>query len=172
MGGWNGPTNSLCDYALNVPPDDPFLGSTDAVLASVGNLDNDDTAQREQAAFWILNRLDVPFNYRRFFRMYVNGVQRGRVFEDAQQPNSDLVEQWFPGDSDGDLHKIEDWFEFNDAATSFSNADATLQNFTTTGGQKKLARYRWIWRKRASDDPSRYANLFSAVDALNSPTPG
>src|SRR5947199_1679084 len=39
MGGWNGPTNNLCDYVLEVPPDDAFLGATDAVLASVGNLD-------------------------------------------------------------------------------------------------------------------------------------
>src|SRR6185295_19031797 len=68
-------------------------------------------------------------------------------------------------------HKIEDWFEFNDSATGFANHDATLDNFTTTGGVKKLARYRWNWRKRATDTPNIYTNLFNLVDAVNAPGP-
>src|SRR5207249_2879928 len=89
--GYNGPLNNICDYVLIFPDDDPLLGTTDFVMASLGKL---------------------------------------------------------------------------------YNVDATLEDFTTTGGAKKLARYRWNWRKRAVNDSANdYANLFSLVDAVNSPQP-
>ncbi len=167
--GFNSPIGNNCDYVTQFPDDQPLLGANDLVLATVGNLDSDDTAQREQAAFWILGQLGAQNNYRRHIRMYVNGGQRARIFEDSQQPNSDIIDQWFPDNNNGDLHKIEDWFEFDASGDSKqSNVDATLQNFTTTGGVKKLARYRWNWRKRAvSDSANAYTNLFKLVDALN-----
>ena len=167
--GYNGPMNNLCDYVLIFPADELVLGVQDFVMASVGNLGSDDTAQREQTSFWIGNQLGAPSNYRRYVHMYVNGLERGTIFEDSQQPGSEIVKEWFPDNSNGDLHKIEDWFEFSDSGDSaLFNVDATLQNFTTTGGAKKLARYRWNWRKRAvSDSANNYTNLFALVDAMN-----
>lgn len=169
--GYNSPLGNMCDYVATFPDDDPLLGANDFVLATVGNLGNDASAQREQAAFWMLNQMGVQSNYRRYFKMFVNGQQRGAVFEDSQQPSSDIVKQWFPNDDQGDLHKIEDWFEFdNSGDVKLFNVDATLQNFTTTGGAKKLARYRWCWRKRAvKDSANAYYNLFDLVDAVNNP---
>src|SRR4029078_6391078 len=72
-----------------------------------------------------------------------------------------------PQDEDGDLYKIDDWFEFDNAAgSSYVNHDATLDDFTTTGGEKKLARYRWNWRKRAvQQSASDYRSMFALVDA-------
>src|SRR5436309_1494736 len=58
--GYNGPLNGICDYVLIFPDDDSVLGTTDFVLASLGNLNNDGTAQREQAAFWMLQQLGGP----------------------------------------------------------------------------------------------------------------
>ncbi|PYK99901.1 MAG: hypothetical protein DME19_07015, partial [Verrucomicrobia bacterium] len=171
--GYNGPLNNICDYVLVFPDDDPMLGTTDFVMASLGNLNNDGTAQREQAAFWMLQQLGVPTLYRRFVNLFVNGQQRGLLYEDSQQPSAQVVDEWFPNDNNGDLHKIEDWFEFdNSGDNKLFNVDATLQDFTTTGGAKKLARYRWNWRKRAvNDSANNYTNFFALVDAANAPQP-
>ena len=82
------------------------------------------------------------------------------------------MEQHFPDDPDGNLHKIEDWFEFDNAGSSFRNFDATLDSFTTTGGAKKVARYRWTWRPRAvKESANDFTNLFALVDALHAAKP-
>ncbi|HEY5910515.1 MAG TPA: lamin tail domain-containing protein, partial [Verrucomicrobiae bacterium] len=48
------------------------------------------------------------------------------------------------------------------------NIQATLDNFTTTGGLKKMARYRWNWRPRAvKGSANDFTNLFTLVDALH-----
>ncbi|MBI4327379.1 MAG: lamin tail domain-containing protein, partial [Chloroflexi bacterium] len=67
------------DYVFAFPDDDEFLGARDMALVTVGNLGNDDTAQREQAAFWIGKELDIPYLYRRFVHFYVNGNRKGSV---------------------------------------------------------------------------------------------
>ena len=59
--------------------------------------------------------------------MFVNGHQRSKayeragnfIFEDSQQPNGDMIAEWFPNDAGGQLFKVEDWFEF-DATGSMS----------------------------------------------------
>lgn len=171
--GFSGPLGGICDYVFRAPEDDPLLGHDDFAIASPGNLNSDPAYMREQMAFFVLRKLGEPFLYRRFIRLYVNGQQRGTLYEDSQQPGGDWAEQWFPDDPNGDLHKIEDWFEFDDTGNAFNfNVDATLQNFTTDGGAKKLARYRWNWRKRAvQDSVNNYTNLFSLVDAVNASQP-
>ena len=171
--GYNGPLGNLCDYELNLPKDDLVLGTDDFVLATVGNLQSDPTYQGEQTAFWIGRKLGAPYLHRRHIRVYLNGVQRGNVYEDAQQPNRDVVRQYFPNDDAGSLHKIEDWFEFdNTGDNKLGNVDATLQNFTTTGGAKKIARYRWNWRPRAvRESANDFTNLLALVDAMNAGQP-
>ena len=69
----------------------------------------------------MLDQLGVPTLYRRYINLFVNGQQRGPIYEDAQQPNCDVVDEWFPDDNDGDLHKIEDWFEFDDSGDTNSS---------------------------------------------------
>lgn len=162
-GGYSGPTGALCGYVVHVPNDDRFLGVTEMKLDWPVR---DPSLQYEQVAYWMADELLIPSNHRRFIYLFVNGARRGVLYEDAQQPNSDMVEQYFPDDDEGDLYKIDDWFEFDNAASGFVNTDATLANFTTTGGEKKVARYRWNWRKRAvKESASDYRSLFALVDA-------
>lgn len=176
--GYSGPLGGNCNYLLQFPEDDPFLGVRDFVLNSPSNLGNDNTAQREQTFYWAAAELGQPVTHRRQHRLYLNGFQRGSaasafLFEDAQQPNGDFVETWFPDDSKGELYKIEDWFEYDAGAFGFSNLDASLQLFQTTGGAKKLERYRWGWRKRSVDTGESahdYSQLFELVDAVNEPS--
>src|SRR5436853_1277027 len=90
------------------------------------------------------------------------------MFEVVQQSNGDMTDEFYPDGANGDLHRCQLWFEFDDNLTSFKPNCATLQQFTTTGGQKKLARYRWTFAKRAvHGSASNYTNLFVLVDAAN-----
>jgi hypothetical protein len=171
--GYDSPDGSACDYEVNFAKDDLLLGINDFVLATIGNLNSDPTYQAEQTAFWISRKLGAPYLHRRYIRLFFNGQQRSVVYEDAQQPNGDVVSEFFPDDAAGNLHKIEDWFEFDDTGDSMlGNVDSTLQNFTTTGGAKKTARYRWNWRPRAGGEAANaFTNLFALVDALNAAQP-
>lgn len=171
--GYNSPDGNACDYEVNFPKDDLMLGTDDFVLATVGNLGSIPDFQGEQVSYWIGRKLGAPYMYRRYIRMFFNGQQRQTLYEDAQQPNGVVVKQWFPDDEDGNLHKVEDWFEFDDSGDNkLGNVDATLQNFTTIGGVKKVARYRWIFRPRAvTESANDFTNLFALVDAMNAAQP-
>lgn len=173
--GYTTPSGNLCGYVLNFPADEPFLGVQDVVLDWPGR---DNTAQQEPMAYWIARELGLPFNHRRYVRLHVNGVTettRGSVYEDAQQVNSDLVASWAPEASDGELFKIEQWFEFNDSLSASAVIAPRLENYLTTGGVKKVARYRWSWLPRAVGDgrsPNDFRRLFTLVDAANATDPG
>ena len=170
---YSGPLGGSCDYELNLAKDDQVLGTDDFVLGTIGNLNSENSYQAEQAAFWILRKLGAPYLNRRHVRVFFNGQQRGNVYEDAQQPNREVVSQYFPDDDAGSFHKIEDWFEFDDSGDNKTgNIDATLGNFTTAGGAKKIARYRWNWRPRGvRESANDFTNLFALVNAVNAPQP-
>jgi hypothetical protein len=166
---FNGPMSNACNYALIMPADDLFLGTSEYVLNIPSNLPNGDgTAIRERTTHFMAGQLGLPSTYRRFIRLYVNGLRRSSIYEDAQQPNREYVEEWCPENPDGELFKIEDWFEYNDSVSGFNSKDGTLDNFITANGEKKLASYRWTWRKRAVRGYAHdYTNLFALVDAVN-----
>ncbi len=167
--GYDSPTGNPCSYVWELPKDDELLGADEFNLDSL-EPGRDNTWQREKASFWIAGQLGVPFSYQRYVHLYVNGVKRGEVYSDSQQADSDYISGWFPDDDRGEIFKTDDWFEFDDSVNREFNIDATLQDFTTTGGAKKQARYRWNWEKKSNrglDDD--YARLFALVDALNTP---
>jgi hypothetical protein len=110
-----------------MPKDDPFLGADELNLDSL-EPGRDNTRQREKTSFWIAEKLGVPFSYQRYVHIYVNGVKRGDVYTDSQQPNSDYIRSWFPDDDRGEIFKIDDWFEFNDSVRMEFNIDARLEN--------------------------------------------
>ena len=173
---YNSPIGNNANYVMVMPKDDLFLGQTDSVLNLPSNLGSDQTGVREQVFFWMADQLNQPHNYRRYHHLVINGVDRGagRIFEDAQQPNRDFVEQWYPEDSDGELYKVEDWFEFSDGFTRF-NLDGELEpvwttNLMTTPAERelKLERYRWWFMKRAvRDSAHNYSQLLHLVRAVN-----
>lgn len=189
-----GPTNNLnrVDYVCNFREDDKFLGATDTVLNTVGNPStsnggSDTSAQAEQTSYIFFRQLGLQYNNRRYIHVFVNGNQRSVVdnvpgglnatfiMEDSQQPNSDVIEQWSPDDTDGELYKIEDWFAFSDTGYNAGNEDADLGRRTQLiNGQPTMtaAPYRFMWRKRAvgaGESASDYRSLFKLIDAV-SPT--
>jgi hypothetical protein len=171
--GYNSPLGNPCDYVLNFADDDVLLGDNDINLIWPGNGGGDGSLQREQTAYWLGYQLGLPYTHRRHVNVIINGVRRGQLLEDGQQPNRDMADQWYPEGEGGNLHKIQLWFEFDALASGFSTVGASLGNFTTTGGAKKLARYRWNWAARAfRETANNYTNLFALMDAATTGVPG
>lgn len=175
---FNSPIGNPCHYRCEMPEDDKFLGATsfNKIHAPGNGPYDDDTIQREQTLYWILRQLKLPWNYRRYVNLYVNGVRRVNgsgtgMMEDTQVPDGDVIKEDFPNDSNGDFYKLQPWFEFDAAGQNFSNNSwCLLDIFNTTGGIKKLARYRWNYLIRhVQDSASRYTNVFNLVDAANLP---
>ena len=166
------------NYVWSLPDDDLFCGTDELNLDCLepGGSSNvrDVTALREVTSFTMVDQMNLPFSFQRYVHIVINGVTSASrnipVYTDSQQPNGEYVTMWFPDDDEGDLFKIDDWFEFDDTPARQSNKSASLENFTTTGGVKKQARYRWSWEKkfnRGLDDD--YSTIFTAVDALAAP---
>ncbi|HEV7926136.1 MAG TPA: lamin tail domain-containing protein, partial [Verrucomicrobiae bacterium] len=173
---YDAPNGSLCAYELLFNADDMFLGTTELKkLHQPGNTPGDDLSdQREQIANTLLRALGVPWLNRRDVVVYVNGNRRLTLMEDAQVPDGDLVKEHFPNDSDGSLYKMQPWFEMAPFLSGYTiGADGeswcTLNNYTTTGGVKKMPRYRWDYEiRRTSGTESDFTNVFSLIDAANS----
>ena len=172
---YTGPANALCNYKWEFNDDDQFLGATDFnKIHQPGNGAGDDASiQREQLANTLLRALGVPWLNRRYVVVYVNGSRRGTLMEDAQCPGSDVVKEHWPNDDDGFLYKMQPWFEFAPALSSgvmnFDNQSwCNLMPYTTTGGAKKAARYRYNFEiRRTPDSASDFTNVFSLIDAAS-----
>ena len=185
-GSYDSPIGNNCNYIMTFHPDEPFLGAPEYILNMPANMGSDPTAQREQLAYWMVDRLGIPTANRRFCHVVLNGVTRPFIFEDTQAPNAEFIQQWYPQDAEGELYKAEDWFEYQyntylsyvdgqpvnvEYFGGFHNKDATLETFQTDGGELKTARYRWNWRKRAVKDSAfDYRELLELVTAVNPDT--
>ncbi len=176
---FNTPTGNSCGYAIDFPADEPVLGDNGLNLDWPGGHGNENTAIQEQMAYWIADQMNIAFSHRYFIRLTVNGVtdmQRGGVFEAALQPGSDFLEQWSPGDSEGDFFRIDRAFEFSDAAGLIADPQPRLGLYTTPdlvngGTKKKKEKYRWYWLKRAFETANDYTKVFEMADALNTAGP-
>ncbi|HKQ38951.1 MAG TPA: lamin tail domain-containing protein [Verrucomicrobiae bacterium] len=165
------PTGALCGYDLTFPDDDLMLGEDHLTLDWPIR---DSTNQREQLMYWFLEQFGLPNMYRRYINLFVNGVKRGAIYDDVQQPGGDTIEQWFADDAEGNLYKTDCWNEFDDAGNRVDPCILnSLENFTTTGGAKKVARYRWNWRPRATHGTANdFSDLFALIDAANTNNQG
>ena len=170
------PNGSLCHYKWEFNDDDKFLGATDFnKIHQPGNGPGDDASlQREECANTFLRALKVPWLYKRLVAVYVNGSRRGVLMEDTQVPDSDMVKEYFPNDTGGYMYKMQPWFEFapfpsGSYAPFNMNNWCTLNNYTTTGGAKKTACYRYNFEiRRTADSDNDFAAPYSLVNAANS----
>jgi hypothetical protein len=174
------------DYEMNFPDDDALLGATDFVLNNPGNPDiltvSDQSALAEQTVYRIFEGMGLVHNHRRYIHFFVNGHQRSKayertgnfIFEDSQQPNGDMIEQWFANDGGGQLFKLEDWFEFDNNGfdiTSYNDADLARRS-TLVDGQPALlpGTYRFQFRKRSVNvgaSANDYSTIFQLLDAVS-----
>src|SRR6185503_4807472 len=171
------PVGTANNYTIDMPRDELVLGTDNfnKVHGAGNNHHDDNTLQRETTAYWMAQRLGLPVNYKRFVAMFMNGARRGTLMEDTQVPNSEVVESVFPDDAEGDLHKISVWYEPNTGTSQVlgtaASSEAYLNNYATTGGVKKRARYRWNWQPRAVHGSANdFTNLFTLVDVAGAAT--
>lgn len=166
--GYGSPASSQPTAMVIVfPEDDLFLGANKVNLDGLEQPGRDNTLQRERMSYWIANQMNLPFSHQRYVQFLVNGTRKGQVFTDSQHPSSEYVSAWFPSQREGELFKIDDWFEFNDAVGREFNENAKLRRYESEG-KLKLARYRWSWEKKPNgglDDD--HGSLFELVEALN-----
>ncbi|MGI8605388.1 MAG: lamin tail domain-containing protein [Verrucomicrobiales bacterium] len=130
----------------------------------------DTTDQREALMFWMAEQLRLPNLHRRYVHLFVNGLRRGVIYDDIQQPDQTVLDEFFPGDSDGHLYKSNNWNEGADNGNATSAGVSNILRHYDTAGQHKLARYRWNWRPRASRSANEFGDIFTLIDAVNVPT--
>jgi hypothetical protein len=171
---YNTPTGTACDYDMGFPADDLLLGESDINLFRPGNGGGDATGQAEIHAYWFGGQFGIPHLFHRPVFLMVNGLQRGgsaNIMHDAQQPNGDFVDQWYPEDAEGELHKIQTGFEFGNTAygngeQGYAVAGANFNRYyKNASGAFHMARYRSTLPLR-SVSPSQqndYTNLFTSL---------
>ena len=172
---FNSPVGNLCHYKFEFNDDDQFLGAKDFnKIHQPGNGPGDDTSlQREQLANTFLRALGEPWLSRRYVAVYADGLRRGTLMEDAQTPSNDDIKEHWPNDSDGVLYKMQPWFEMapfpSGQSIGFTNmAWCNVMKYTTTGGVKKAARYRYNFEIRHTEGSlNDFANVFSLIDAAS-----
>ncbi|MBN2506243.1 MAG: lamin tail domain-containing protein, partial [Verrucomicrobia bacterium] len=181
--GYSSPLAGNCAYVWTLPDDDLFLGSDELNLDSMepttgsGN-QRDATGLREITAFWMAEQLGLAVSHQRQVHIIFNGVasyERGiPAYTDVQQPNSAYMQCWFADESEGEIYKIDDWFEFDNSRTGPArqgNQNGVLtRKLTSIGGQTvhDKGAYRWSWEKKfnrtLNDD---YSSFCALVDAVN-----
>ena len=131
----------------------------------------------------VSRKLGLPWNYRRAINMYFNGVRPGgpnELMEDTETPGSDVISSRFPDDPDGNLYKLQPWFEVDDGTARSlgfaNNAWAGLTKYTTPSKgvpTYKLARYRNNFLARAvKGSANEFADVFALIDAADTTTNG
>ncbi|MDF7799580.1 lamin tail domain-containing protein [Pontiellaceae bacterium B1224] len=177
--GWTGITDD-CHYSMDMPLDDKLLGTDNFnKLHGPGNNPfQDQTMTREQAGFWVARKLKLPWLYRRYVNVYVNGVARktGWLMEDTQVPGSEFIEEYWPDDADGHLHKSNYWWEYSNLASATLELNKQRQSGTqllpyyNADGNLHAPRYRWSWGPRAygKTGGNDFSHVLRLIDAANS----
>lgn len=162
--GYNSPVGNLCGYNLALPADDLVIAEDHFTLDWPVR---DTTEQREQLMFWMAEQLKLPNLYRRYIHLFVNGTRRSILYDDVQQPDQTLVNEFSSGDTNGHLYKTNNWNEGADNANSTTSGVSNILTHYDTAGQHKLARYRWNWRPRAASNSNEFTDIFTLIDAVN-----
>jgi hypothetical protein len=156
-------------FSVNNPDDEPLLGETDRIFRSTGNGGADGVPIRNRLTAWMGRKMSIPYLNSHFMQLYRNGSSPNgyNVMQDEEYPSKHYSKQWFPDGSNGDVYKIAVWFEFANDNSSFNSAGSTLESFKS-GGNYKLARYRWNWQTRGFfGSANNYTNIYNLVTAIN-----
>jgi hypothetical protein len=176
------PVTTLGGQHWFLPEDDKLFGTASfnkQHLPGNGPLD-DDTLQREQTSYWMARQVGMPWNYRRFYILYVNGNRHGPLMEDSQVPGADVIQEHWPNDANGFLYKNNSWFEGDTTIQPGGYMNFTMPSWcllgrfvTTINGvpnQYKLGRYRWMyWIRQYPDSANNFTNVFALITAANAP---
>ena len=184
QGQHSSPVTGSVHYTIDLPVDDQCLGTANwnKVHAPGNSAFDENTNQREQIGYWFARQMGLPWNYRRFVHMIVNGVKKGnsaQIMEDTERAGDDFVDSHFPNDNDGNLYKMQPWFEVDDGTAltlGFANANwCTLNRYRpgTNASVHLTHRYRQNWLVRAAGQTANdFSPVYDLVDTANTPTNG
>ena len=149
-------------YRIDFNTDQKFHGREEI------NLDNTEGSNRgplqERASYWFYKQMGLQHSMQEFVRPVVNGRSNG-IYEDVQKIDGDYIAKWFPGDTEGYIHKIDDYFEYSSNGTGFSNLDEGLKQDSSHPLLKET--YRWGFEKRSHRENDNWDHLFDFAVALN-----
>jgi CotH kinase protein/Lamin Tail Domain len=120
---------------------------------------------QERASYWFYKHMGLHFSRQEYVRLIMNG-RMANVYEDVQKIDGDYVEKWFPGDTDGYIHKVDDYFEYSSNGTGHSNLDEGLKFDSRHPLLKET--YRWGFEKRSHRENDSWQHLFDFAVAMNS----
>ena len=149
-------------YRIDFNPDRKFRGREEV------NLDNTEGSDRgplqERASYWFYKQMGLQFSMQEYVRPIINGRSNG-VYEDVQKVDGDYIDRWFPGDNEGYIHKIDDYFEYSADGTGYSNLDEGLKYDSSHPLLKET--YRWGFEKRSHRENDNWDPLFDFAVAMN-----
>ncbi len=154
---------SRSGYRIDFNPDQKFRQREEI------NLDNTEGGNRgplqERASYWFYRQMGLQYSRQEFVRPILNGRVHGN-YEDVQKIDADYIAQWFPHDTEGYIHKIDDYFEYSVDGTGFSNRDEGL-NYNSSHPLLPET-YRWGFEKRSQRDNDTWDHLFEFAVRMNS----
>jgi hypothetical protein len=152
-------------YRIDFRPDQKFRARDEI------NLDNTEGSSRgplqERAAYWFHKQMGLQYSRQEWPRLVINGRVHGS-FDDVMKVDGDYIDAWFPGNSDGYIHKIDDYFEYNADGTSYTNIDEGLH--ADSRHPLLPETYRWHFEKRSHQEDDNWQHLYELAVALNTPT--
>jgi len=128
------------------------------------NLDSqsiDPTCMHERMFYWLLARLGgIPWNAHEYVTISQNGWRFG-VVELVQRINQGFLEDYFPGNDNGDLYEINDATEWTGA--KFKNKRAEFQYVRTDPEA-----YRFNFEKHSNEKEDDFSSLIELMRVLDS----
>lgn len=121
---------------------------------------------QERASYWFYAQLGMQHSRQEWVRLYVNGT-RLTNFEDVQKVDGDYIDAWFPGNNEGYIHKIDDYFEYNADGTSHSGEAADEGLLFDAQHPLMPETYRWHFEKRSHPENDTWQHLYELAVALN-----
>ena len=135
------------------------------------NLDNTEGSNRgplqERASYWFYSQMGLQFSTQEYVRVIINGRSHAN-YEDVRKIDGDYIRRWFPNDTDGYIHKIDDYFEYSANGTAHSNLDEGLKYDNRHPLLKET--YRWGFEKRSHREHDNWEHLFDFAVAMNTPS--
>jgi spore coat protein CotH len=152
-------------YRIDFNPDQKFRNREEI------NLDNTEGSNRgplqERASYWFHSQMGLQFSMQEYVRVIINGRSHS-IYEDVQKVDGDYIRGWFPNDTEGYIHKIDDYFEYTADGTGFTNLDEGLKFDNRHPLLKET--YRWGFEKRSHREDDNWDHLFDLAVALNTPS--
>jgi len=149
-------------YRIEFSPEQKFHGRGEI------NLDGTEGSGRgpiqERASYWFYQQLGLQYSRQEYVRLIMNGQTRN-VYDDVQKIDGDYIDQWFPENNEGYVHKIDDYFEYSADGTGHRNLDEGL--LYDSRHPLLPETYRWGFEKRSYRENDNWQHLFDFAVAMN-----